>query len=161
MLSEVQRLLHPCVCLLFFWLSEPTLSRPVLAWKYSLSLHQGPRFCSQPKALLPKLLLFHTALTTSYLLIPLGSQRHLHEVHHVLLFSISLIAVFAPLSYPVPTALVQPPKPFLFPPVGFSFVQLASPCSCHSSCSHWSPSLPQYMATLPPVAQLKRIFLPP
>ncbi|XP_029858450.1 translation initiation factor IF-2-like [Aquila chrysaetos chrysaetos] len=38
--------------------------------------------------------------------------------------------------------------------------RVARPCSCHSSCSHQCPSLPQCVAMLPPVAQLKRILLP-
>lgn len=151
--------------LFFFWLSETTLLWLISAWKCSLSLHQGPLFCSpvtsslcpssaQPKVLLPNLLLFQIALATSYLLIPSDSQSHLHQVHQVPMFSLTLTAVYTPLLYLVLTALVQPQKPFLALPFGFSFMPLARPCSCCSSCSHQFCSLPQYVALLRPVSSL-------
>lgn len=70
------------------------------------------------------------------------------------MFSVSLTAVFTPLSYPVLTALVQPQKHFLTLAFGFSFMLLARHCSCHSSYSRQSCSLPQYLATLPPEQSL-------
>ena len=144
MLSEVQRLLHQRLCLLFFWLSEPTLSCLGPAWKCSLSLLQGPLFCSsvtsflhpspaQPKVLLPKLLLFHIPLTTPYLLIPSPClpEASASGSRSPRTFSKPCRSLYPAV---ILTAWVQPQKPFLALPFGFSFALLTRPCSHHSSC---------------------------
>lgn len=152
MLSEVQRLLRQCMCLAFFWLSEPTLQCLITAWKCSFSLHQGPLFCSSVIACLlqpnPKrcyqncfcfILLWPHHTCSLFQALRGISIRFIES-----LFSISFTSVFIPLLYPVLMALVHHQKPFLTLPFGFSFTLLARPCLCHSSCSHQRHSLPQH-----------------
>lgn len=68
------------------------------------------------------------------------------------------VSNFTLLSYLVLKTLVQPQKPSsLWPLHYFTNILFARPCACHISCSHPSHSLPEYVATLPPVPSLSMV----
>lgn len=63
------------------------------------------------------------------------------------------VSNFTPLSYLLLRALVHLQKPSSVWPLCHSIL-FARACSCHTSCTHPSRSLPEYVATLPPVPSL-------
>lgn len=125
---------------------------PLLHFSVTFSLHPSP---AQPKVLVPKLLLIshcsdHTRPVNSFMSIPL------FRFSVLCLTQYPCVSNFTPLSHLVLMAQVQPQKPSLLC-LFCHFILFARLCSCHISCSHSSHSLPQYVATLPPVLSLSMV----